>query len=118
TLAGYRCGACTRPSDLVIASLEWEGASSAEGLKLKRLQPPSPGGVRSSCESPEPVRPLWIRVHTPALQTALFHPDDWSGAQPSHDCPDIQLMHLGEPARSQLVIRVVPSSVVPGAQRN
>ena len=42
---------------------------TASDQSLTPLPPGSPAGVRSSCESPAPPRPPWIRAHTPDLLT-------------------------------------------------
>ena len=38
---------------------------------FRPLRPGSPAGVRSSCESPAPPQPPWIRAHTPDHRTGL-----------------------------------------------
>ena len=59
---------------------------------------------------------LVLLTSEPADKGARFHPDAWFRAQVSDDRRGIQLMHLGELPRPEPVIRVVPGTVVPGAQ--
>jgi hypothetical protein len=59
-----------------------------------------------------------LLISEPAHEGARFHANQWLRIQASDDSPDIQLVHFGELPRPELVIRVIPGPVVPGAQRN
>src|SRR5450759_1713528 len=61
---------------------------------------------------------LILQISEPAHEGARFSANQRLLIQAVDDRPDIQLMHLGELPRPQLVIRVIPGPVVPGAQGN